>query len=103
MTTNGMPVAVFGRSGGGDGEFHSPAGVAVDDKFIYVSDSGNNRIQIFNRDGVFLAKFGKTGIGQGEFNNPTGISAGQQGRLLVADTNNHRVQEFKVTPHPQEL
>jgi DNA-binding beta-propeller fold protein YncE len=98
-----MPVAVLGRSGGGDGEFHSPAGVTVDDKYIYVSDSGNNRIQVFNKDGMFLTKFGKTGITPGEFNNPTGISAGQQGSLLVADTNNHRIQEFKVTRKQEKL
>jgi hypothetical protein len=42
-------------------------------------------------------KFGSTGMGDGQFNNPTGIAIGQPGRLFVADTNNHRIQEFKIS------
>ena len=37
-------------------------GVSVDEKnYIYVADSGNNRIQIFNPDGTFLRCFGRWG------------------------------------------
>ena len=43
-------------------------GVAVDDGgFIFVADSGNNRIQIFNPDGTFLRAFGRWGQSDGEF------------------------------------
>ena len=37
-------------------------GVSVDEKgYIFVADSGNNRIQIFNPDGTFLRCFGRWG------------------------------------------
>lgn len=43
-------------------------GVAVDDQgYIVVADSGNNRIQVFTADGVFVKAFGCWGSGDGEF------------------------------------
>ena len=43
-------------------------GVAVDDQgYIAVADSGNNRIQVFTADGVFVKAFGCWGSGDGEF------------------------------------
>ena len=42
--------------------------MAVDEGgFIFVADSGNNRIQIFNPDGTFLRAFGRWGQSDGEF------------------------------------
>ena len=47
---------------------HQNRGVAVDEGgFIFVADSGNNRIQIFNPDGTFLRAFGRWGQSDGEF------------------------------------
>lgn len=43
-------------------------GVAVDDQgYIVVADSGNNRIQVFTADGLFVKAFGCWGSGDGEF------------------------------------
>lgn len=43
-------------------------GVAVDDQgYIVVADSGNNRIQVFTAEGVFVKVFGCWGSGDGEF------------------------------------
>lgn len=39
--------------------------------FIFVADSGNNRIQIFNPDGTFLRAFGRWGQNDGEFKVPS--------------------------------
>lgn len=70
-------------------------GVAVDDQgFIYVADSGNNRIQIFNPDGTFVRLFGRWGSGEAEFKGLEGIAVNQNGNILVADRENHRVQLF---------
>ena len=42
--------------------FYIFRGVSVDEKnYIYVADSGNNRIQVFNPDGTFLRCFGRWG------------------------------------------
>ena len=87
------------------GQFNFPRAVAVDDKGqIYVADSGNNRIQVFNPDGTFLRQWGSTckldtrmaawAAGEGQFNEPWGIAVGQDGSVYVSDTWNHRVQKF---------
>ena len=46
--TSGEFVHSFGTEGSGRGELNSPYGIAVDkDGFVFVCDSGNNRIQLF--------------------------------------------------------
>ena len=70
-------------------------GVAVDELgFIFVADSGNNRIQIFNPDGTFLRAFGRWGQNDGEFKGLEGIAVNSKGNILVADRENHRIQIF---------
>ena len=74
--------------------FRSPAAVAVDENDrIYVSDSGNHRIAIYDDAGTFLGEFGSPGVGDGQFNTPRGITV-DRSRIYVADTLNHRVQVF---------
>ena len=67
---------------------------------IYVAESHTNvddpnlvgRISVFDRNGKFLRVIGKTGTGPGEFRTPHMIKFDSQGRLIVADRHNHRVQ-----------
>lgn len=42
------------------GEFQGPTGVAIDprNQNIYVSDTGNGRVQVFDNDGNFIREFG---------------------------------------------
>ena len=98
-------IGQVGAPGNAAGQFNFPRAVAVDDKGqIYVADSGNNRIQVFNPDGTFLRQWGSTckldtregcvGGGEGQFNEPWGIAVGQDGSVYVSDTWNHRVQKF---------
>ena len=72
-----------------------PAGVAVSDKRIYVSDVKNHRIAVYGLEGTFLQSFGRRGTGSREFNFPTYLwydrSAGQ---LWVCDSGNFRFQWF---------
>ena len=69
--------------------------MAVDEQgFIFVADSGNNRIQIFNPDGTFLRAFGRWGQNDGEFKGLEGIAVNSRGNILVADRENHRIQIF---------
>ncbi len=62
--------------------------------YIFVADSGNNRIQIFNPDGTYLRSFGKWGSGATEFKGLEGIAVNANGNIMVADRENHRVQVF---------
>jgi sugar lactone lactonase YvrE len=81
-------------SGIGQSEFNFPKGVAIDNEGkIYVADTGNSRVQIFNQDGSFIKEFGNQGTANGEFLFPEGILV-NKGKIYVVDTGNHRVQIF---------
>ena len=65
----------FGLNGTADGEFASPCGVAVDGGGnIYVADTGNDRMQIFDSTGMHLLSFGTMGAGDGNFDSPVACS-----------------------------
>jgi sugar lactone lactonase YvrE len=85
-----------GKPGDEDpGTFARPTNVAVDNKGnIYVSDTINNRIQIFDADGTFLSMFGRGGDGPGYFGRPKGLAVDRDGHIWVADTSMDRVQVF---------
>jgi len=52
----GRYIKSFGRTGQGPGEFLKPWHVLYWNDQILVSDTGNRRVQFFNRDGRFLDK-----------------------------------------------
>jgi DNA-binding beta-propeller fold protein YncE len=77
------------------GDFAKPTGVAVDqDGNLYVCDTLNNRIEIFDADGKFVSTFGKAGDGPGYFARPKGVAIDSDGHLWVADGQQDRVQVF---------
>jgi sugar lactone lactonase YvrE len=95
FTTTGFNFS-FGEEGSGNGQFKQPElGVATDSEGnIWVSDTGNNRIQEFNSKGEYLAKVGKEGTGNGEFKSPKGLAIDPSGNIWVVDSGNNRVQKF---------
>lgn len=97
VNSKGQILLQFGfRGGRGAGYFENPADLAVDNRNgdIYVVDSGNNRVQRFNRDGAFMSEFGGMGAGNGQFNTPAGIAIDRDGYVFISDTNNNRIQKF---------
>ena len=86
----------LGSSGSGNGQFSFPAGVAVGSGKIYVSDTDNHRVEIFDSAGVYQSTIGVTGVsgpGTDHFNFPSGIAV-VSGKLYVVDSLNHRVEIF---------
>jgi NHL repeat len=77
----------------GDGQFNKPAGIAVDNNTIFVTDF-NNRTQVFDSNGIYIAKTGSTGSANSQFRDPNGIVVDNLGYIYVADTGNHRIQKF---------
>jgi sugar lactone lactonase YvrE len=77
------------------GDFGAPQGVAVDkDGNVYVTDTLNNRVEIFDADGNFISEFGKNGDGPGYFARPKGIAVDGDGHIWVADEMQDRLQVF---------
>jgi DNA-binding beta-propeller fold protein YncE len=86
---------IWGSNGAGEGQFAAPRNVAVaPNGNIYVADSGNHRIQVFDANRNFLFMWGEEGAGFGQFSEPWGIEIAPDGTVYVADTWNHRIQAF---------
>ncbi len=72
-----------------------PRGIAVDAQGrVFVSDTGNKRILIYDPDGNFIHQIGSEGFSIGQFEEPVGITFDPRGYLYVADTWNQRIQAF---------
>ncbi|WP_187148936.1 6-bladed beta-propeller [Candidatus Korobacter versatilis] len=77
------------------GQFARPTNVAVDsDSNLYVTDTSNRRVEIFDADGQFITAWGKAGDGPGTFARPKGIAIDSDGHVWVADAAQDRVQCF---------
>lgn len=80
--------------------FAKPTNAAVDvDGNLYVTDTLNNRIQIFDADGNFISMFGKAGDGPAFFARPKGVAVDRDGHIWVADANQDRVKIFDKQGH----
>jgi uncharacterized protein (TIGR03663 family) len=101
FTADGEFVTMWGVYGtteepaASPGLFWGPRDVTVDPQgLIYVSDTGNKRIQVFTRDGEPVAQWGGRGAADGRFDEPVGIAVAGDGRTYAADTWNQRIQVF---------
>ena len=80
-------VRSWGKKGTGEGEFHSPIGIAVSaaDE-IYVTEAHGNRVQKFSTDGKFLVSF--------KVDQPAGIAVGRDGNVYVVAMFAHEIHVF---------
>jgi DNA-binding beta-propeller fold protein YncE len=85
----------FGGAGTGEGLFNYPTYVAVDaDGTVYVTDSLNFRVQVFDLRGTFLRQIGRLGDATGYMAVPKGIAVDRHGHLYVVDSALSTVQIF---------
>ena len=78
-----------------EGNFSLPTNAAVDkDGNVYVTDTLNDRVEIFDADGEFVSTFGTAGDGPGHFARPKGIAIDSDGHIWVADEVQSRVQVY---------
>ncbi|MCP4544386.1 MAG: TIGR03663 family protein [Chloroflexi bacterium] len=103
LDSNGHPVTAWGLFGQygvadgrvGQGAFYGPRGITIGfDGQVYVTDTGNKRIQVFDPNGQFVFQWGGGGILDGYLDEPVGIARGLDGAIYVADMWNQRVQIF---------
>ncbi|GAB3061700.1 peptidyl-alpha-hydroxyglycine alpha-amidating lyase family protein [Intrasporangium mesophilum] len=80
----------------GAGPFNRPTKVAMAPSGdLYVSDGyGNARVHQFTSDGELVRSWGEPGTGPGQFNLPHCVSVLSDGRVLVSDRENDRLQVF---------
>lgn len=65
------------------------------DQKLYVGDGYyNSRIVVYDLSGQFLYSWGSKGYAKGQIQNPHGLVFDKEGRLLVADRDNGRIQLF---------
>jgi streptogramin lyase len=76
--------------------FNRPTNVAIaSNGELYVCDGyGNARVHRFTAGGKLVHSWGEPGTGPGQFNLPHGICVAADGRVLVADRENDRIQFF---------
>lgn len=86
------------------GQLRSPWGIAVDGNGdVYLTDTGNHRVQKFDREGSFITQWGGFGNGPGQMNFPYGIGIDARGSVFVVDSCNTRVQQFMAAEEGEEL
>jgi streptogramin lyase len=120
-----MRLGTAGVSGGGPSHFHDPGDViTAPNGDIFVADGHGTvamdlppdtvtRIIKFSATGKFIKAWGSLGSGKSQFRNPHALAFDSQGRLLVADRVNGRIQlfdqdgkwltEYRAFNHPSGL
>jgi sugar lactone lactonase YvrE len=76
-----------------------PEDVTVDAQGrIYVADTWNQRVQVFDTNGAYLTSIGDAwgSTSTSQFRNPSGVDVDSQGNVYMADTGNGRIQKFAL-------
>jgi len=91
-----LPSQVFGSGGVEPGQLSQPRNMARGpDGLLYVADSGNHRVQVFDENGQYVRGWGNFGSQSGQFNEPWDLAVNES-FVYVADTWNHRIQKFTL-------
>lgn len=61
---------------------------------LYVVENKAARVTVMKTDGQVIGQYGVPGRGEGGFFNPWSLTVLSDGRILVADTGNHRIVEL---------
>jgi len=96
---DGKLVKEFGtiEIGSSNGQFYYPFGLTVDNKYVYICDSFNNRVQILIKEnGEFVSKWGKgeASLELGQFSCPNSIYHHLSENLIYVG-DNYSVQLFR--------
>ena len=88
---------MWGSPGTGPDQLNAPEGVAVGpDGNIYIADTGNNRIVVWDNSGRPVTTYGSFGTSATwrnppQFNHPTAVMVLPPRKIFVSDTQNNRI------------
>ncbi|WP_041718803.1 hypothetical protein [Desulfurivibrio alkaliphilus] len=87
----------FGQKGANVGQLSRPRGLALDERrgLVYVVDYMRHSVLVYSLNGRFLHEFGGRGTAPRWFNFPNAVVVDAQGRVVVADMFNHRLQVLR--------
>ena len=86
LTTRGEFIGTFGERGSGIGQFNNPRDVKISpDGKVYISDTDNNRVQVFHSDWTISHVIDSSASGVDRFKNPVGIVFDLSSNLHVTD------------------
>ena len=99
---NGTTISSIGTQGDKAGQFNFPNGMQLSkDNEIYVCDTNNHRIQVFDQDLKFLRIIGSRGMADGCFEAPDGLDIDENGNIYVVDESKNCIQV--LTPQGQHI
>jgi len=79
----------------GDFGHGNPVDLAsTDAREIAVLDGSAGTVTLYALDGAFLRRFGSAGAGPTQLSSPQGLAIAPDGRFLIADTGNQRIQVY---------
>lgn len=90
----GNTLFTIGKAGSKEGQLFHPTNICIRDDRLYVSDTTNFRIQIFDLEGKFISTFGQIGDVPSTFTRPKGVAVDKEGRIYVVDAAFENVQVF---------
>jgi DNA-binding beta-propeller fold protein YncE len=95
LSSDGKIIKTVGQKGKRNAEFEYPNGLRVSkERELYICDSKNNCVQVFDLGLNFKRSFGKKGVGKGQFDFPADVDFDTNGNIYVTDRSNHRIQVF---------
>lgn len=85
----------FGKFGSEAGQMKEPQAIAIDSSGdLYIVDTANNRINVYNSEGTYLRKLGGVEGQPCHLNAPEGIAIERSGKVWVADTGQNNIVQF---------
>jgi len=81
--------------------FEDPRGLAVDGAgFLYVADAARSAVIKLDENGAVVSVWGSPGPGRGQLGSPMGLAIDPQGRVVVVERDNNRLQVFVLGSGP---
>jgi len=82
----GLLIDTVAGPGRGAGRLNTPTHMIFHEDRLYVVDTLNFRVQVFDRDGSPVFDFGELGLSVGNMSRPKGVAIGGEGRIYVVES-----------------